>query len=241
VLSVDAENKRISLGLKQIEPNPWEIIKDKYQPGAVIKGVVKNVTDFGVFVGTEEGVDGLVHISDISWLKKIKHPAELYKRGQEVDAVVLNIDPEAERFTLGIKQLTEDPWKTELSERYKTGTILEGEVVSITNFGVFLRLEHDVEGLIHVSELSKKRIEDPNSFCSVGDKLRAVVVNFDSQEKKIGLSIKALEKSEEQDTIDSYMKKQQSANVQLGDMLKKKMEENEVDLSKSEDEKDKEE
>jgi small subunit ribosomal protein S1 len=241
VLNVDAENKRISLGIKQIETNPWEIIKDKYKPGSVVKGTVKNVTEFGIFIGTDEGVDGLVHISDISWMKKIKHPAELFKRGQEVEAVVLNVDPEAERFSLSIKQLTEDPWKNELPNKYKPGTTFEGEVVSITNFGVFLKLEENVEGLIHVSELAKGRVDDPHKFCNVGDKLRAVVINIEPQEKKIGLSIKALEQSEEKDQITDYMTKHESSNVQLGEMLKKKMEENNVEFASSDEEEKKEE
>ena len=231
ILNVDADNKRISLGLKQTEQNPWEIIKEKYKPGSTIKGTVKNVTEFGLFVGTEEAVDGLVHISDISWLRKIKHPAELYKRGQEVEAVVLNVDPENERFSLGIKQLTEDPWKRDLPAKYAPGTTLEGEVVSITNFGVFLRLEPEVEGLIHVSELAKGRVDDPQNFCNVGDTLKAIVVNLDAQEKKIGLSIKALEQSEEDTQYMSYMKQQESPTAQLGDMLKMKIEEKNVEFA----------
>ncbi|MBN1572299.1 MAG: 30S ribosomal protein S1 [Deltaproteobacteria bacterium] len=234
VLNVDAENKRISLGLKQVEPNPWEIIKEKYSPGTVIKGTVKNVTEFGVFVGTDEGVDGLVHISDISWHKKIKHPAEYYKRGQEVEAVVLNVDPTAERFSLGIKQLTEDPWKTEFAEKYKPGTIVEGNVVSITSFGVFLKLQADIEGLIHVSELAKGRVEDPQKFCKVGETLKAVVINLDSNEKKIGLSLRALIQSEEQGDVSSYIDNQEGRNVVLGDVLKKKFEETNISFSDGE-------
>lgn len=209
VLSVDADNKRISLGMKQVEPNPWDTIKKKYKPGTVIKGTVKNVTEFGIFIGTEEGVDGLVHISDLSWLRKVKHPAEIYKRGQEVEAVVLNVDADAERFSLGIKQLTEDPWKKEIPARYQPGTVVEGEVVSITNFGVFLKLEEDVEGLIHVSELAKGRVDDPHKFCNVKDKLKAVVVNLDPAEKKIGLSIKALDQMQDEGNLAEYMKKQE--------------------------------
>lgn len=238
VLSLDAPNKRISLGLKQVEDNPWEVIKEKYAPGSVIKGIVKNVTEFGVFVGTDEGVDGLVHISDISWIKKIKHPAELYKRGQEVDAVVLNVDPNAERFSLSIKHLSDDPWQTEIPKKYKPGTIVEGEVVSITNFGVFLRLEEEIEGLIHVSELAKGRVDDPRTFCNVGDNLKAIVVNMDSREKKIGLSVRALDKSEETGQLSDFMDKQESSTPQLGDVLKKKMEESKITFAKTTDEKE---
>ncbi len=238
VLSVDAENKRISLGLKQVEDNPWEIIKKKYKPGTVIKGTVKNVTEFGIFIGTEEGVDGLVHISDLSWIRKVKHPAELYKRGQEVEAVVLNVDPDAERFSLGIKQLTEDPWKKEIPSRYQPGTVVEGEVVSITNFGVFLKLEDDIEGLIHVSELAKGRVDDPHKFCNVKDKLKAVVVNLDPAEKKIGLSIKALDQGGDESGVAEYMKKQESQTPQLGDVLRAKLEDAKADLPSTNEEKE---
>jgi small subunit ribosomal protein S1 len=238
VLSVDAENKRISLGLKQVEDNPWEIIKKKYKPGTIIKGTVKNVTEFGIFIGTEEGVDGLVHISDLSWIRKVKHPAELYKRGQEVEAVVLNVDPDAERFSLGIKQLTEDPWKKEIPSRYQPGTVVEGEVVSITNFGVFLKLEDDIEGLIHVSELAKGRVDDPHKFCNVKDKLKAVVVNLDPAEKKIGLSIKALDQGQDESGVAEYMKKQESQTPQLGDVLRAKLEDAKADLPSTNEEKE---
>jgi len=238
VLSVDAENKRISLGLKQVEENPWEIIDKKYAPGTIIKGTVKNVTEFGIFIGTEEGVDGLVHISDLSWIRKVKHPAELYKRGQEVEAVVLNVDPEAERFSLGIKQLTEDPWKKEIPSRYQPGTIVEGEVVSITNFGVFLKIEDDVEGLIHVSELAKGRVDDPHKFCNVKDKLKAVVVNLDPAEKKIGLSIKALDQQQDEGSIAEYMKTQENHTPQLGDVLRTKLEDAKADLAQADEEKE---
>ena len=155
-------------------------------------------------------MDGLVHISDLSWIRKVKHPAELYKRGQEVEAVVLNVDPDAERFSLGIKQLCEDPWKKEIPSRYQPGTVVEGEVVSITNFGVFLKLEDDVEGLIHVSELAKGRVDDPHKFCNVKDKLKAVVVNLDPAEKKIGLSIKALDQDQDEGRVAEYLKKQEN-------------------------------
>lgn len=236
VLSVDAENKRISLGLKQIEDNHWEIINKKYSPGTVIKGTVKNVTEFGIFIGTEEGVDGLVHISDLSWIRKVKHPAELYKRGQEVEAVVLNVDPDAERFSLGIKQLSDDPWKKEIPSRYQPGTVVEGEVVSITNFGVFLKLEDDVEGLIHVSELAKGRVDDPHKYCNVKDKLKAVVVNLDPAEKKIGLSIRALDQEQDEGGVAEYMKKQENQPPQLGDVLRAKLEGAKVDLTPTDEE-----
>jgi small subunit ribosomal protein S1 len=238
VLSVDADNKRISLGMKQVEPNPWDTIKKKYRPGTIINGTVKNVTEFGIFIGTEEGVDGLVHISDLSWLRKVKHPAEIYKRGQEVEAVVLNVDADAERFSLGIKQLTEDPWKKEIPARYQPGTVVEGEVVSITNFGVFLKLEEDVEGLIHVSELAKGRVDDPHKFCNVKDKLKAVVVNLDPAEKKIGLSIKAIDQMQDDGNLAEYMKKQEGHTPQLGDVLKAKLGDAKMNLTQADEKKE---
>src|SRR3989338_1462855 len=158
VLNVDVTHRRISLGLKQVMPNPWDELKEKYPVGSVIKGPVRNVTDFGVFVGVSEGIDGLVHISDLHWTKKIKHPSELFKKGDVVDAVVLAVDVQNERLSLGVKQLAPDPW-AEIPQRYPIGNELRGEVTSVTDFGVFVRIEEDVEGLIHVSQLSTERIE----------------------------------------------------------------------------------
>src|SRR3989339_109377 len=163
VLEVEPQRKRISLSLKQVEPNPWEVIGEKYPVGSVIEGKIKNITDFGIFVGIDEGIDGLVHISDISWTQRIKHPAELFKKGQTVQAVVLNIDKENERFSLGMKQMYEDPWET-IPDRYAPGTKVVGKVTSVTDFGVFLEIEEGIEGMIHVSELSKERVNSPADF-----------------------------------------------------------------------------
>ena len=174
VLNVDKDQKRISLGIKQLRPNPWDVIAERYPEGTKIEGKIRNVTDFGVFVGIDEGIDGLVHISDISWTQRIKHPGELYKKGQTVQAVVLNIDKENERFSLGIKQMYEDPWET-LADRYPPGTKVTGKVTSVTDFGVFLEIEEGIEGMIHVSELSRDRVNSPSDFCKVADNLSAVV------------------------------------------------------------------
>ncbi|MEA3362161.1 MAG: 30S ribosomal protein S1, partial [Thermodesulfobacteriota bacterium] len=167
VLALDTDNRRISLGLKQIEPNPWDVIGEKFPIGTIIEGQVKNITDFGIFVGVDEGIDGLVHISDLSWTKRIKHPSEAYKKGDLVKAVVLNIDRDNERFSLGLKQLNTDPWET-VPTRYARGTIVRGKVTSITDFGIFIELEEGIEGLIHVSELSKEKIDSPKDFTEVG-------------------------------------------------------------------------
>ena len=174
VLALDIPNRRISLGLKQIEPNPWEVIGEKFPIGTIIEGQVKNITDFGVFIGVDEGIDGLVHISDLSWTKRVKHPSEIFKKGDTVKAVVLNIDRENERFSLGLKQLTPDPWEA-IPVKYAPGTIVRGKATSVTDFGVFLEIEDGIEGLIHVSELSQEKVESPKDIAHVGDEFEAAV------------------------------------------------------------------
>ncbi|PLX85128.1 MAG: 30S ribosomal protein S1 [Desulfuromonas sp.] len=218
VLALDVPNRRISLGLKQIEPNPWEVIGEKFPIGTVIEGQVKNITDFGIFVGVDEGIDGLVHISDLSWVKRIKHPSELYKKGDLVKAAVLNIDRENERFSLGIKQLTPDPWEA-IPNRFAPGTILRGKVTSVTDFGIFLEVEEGIEGLIHVSEISKEKIDTPKSFANVGDDLEAVVLNVDTVDRKIALSIKHLSDQKEKAEVDAFLGAQKSATSNLGALL----------------------
>jgi len=190
VLDVDAANKRISLGMKQIEANPWEEAERRYPKGTRIKGQVKNITDFGVFIGIEEGIDGLVHVSDLSW-KKVKHPSEIFKKGQEVEALVLNIDGANKRFSLSTKLLERNPWEG-VEDRYKPGMIIEGRVTSVAEFGAFVELEDGLEGLVHVSELSrgKKRGAD----ISEGDIVEVEVLNVDPEDNKIGLSIREVKK-----------------------------------------------
>ncbi|MBI2988829.1 MAG: 30S ribosomal protein S1 [Deltaproteobacteria bacterium] len=210
ILNVDPNHRRISLGLKQVLPNPWEQVKEKYPAGSVIQGAVRNVTDFGIFVGVEEGIDGLVHVSDLHWTKKIKHPSELYKKGDMVEAKVLGVDVENERFSLGIKQLNTDPWKV-IAERYPAGSKVKGEVTSLPDFGVFVRLEEGVEGLIHISQLSTERVDKPSSLFKVGDSVEAEVIHVEPHERKIGLSIRALKKTEERQEMESYLKKEKEA------------------------------
>jgi small subunit ribosomal protein S1 len=219
VLNIDTTNKRISLGLKQVEPNPWTVIGEKYPVGTTIEGRIKNITDFGIFIGIDEGIDGLVHISDISWTKRIKHPSEIYKKGQEVQAVVLNIDEANERFSLGIKQLTSDPWE-EIPERYKPGTRITGTVTNITDFGVFVELEEGIEGLIHVSELTKEKGSNPLSRFKVDDVIQAKVININKDEKKIGLSIKQLEESDEDNIYKKYLNNSRQATSNFGELLR---------------------
>jgi small subunit ribosomal protein S1 len=222
VLGVDVPSRRISLGLKQIQMNPWTVIGDKYPVGTKIEGQIKNVTDFGVFIGVEDGIDGLVHVSDMSWTKRIKHPSELYSKGQTVQAVVLNIDPENERLSLGIKQLIPDPWN-EIPEKYKPGTKVKGKVTSVTDFGIFLEIEEGIEGLIHVSELSQEKVATPKGFAAVDDELEAMVLNIDQSDKKIALSIKALAVSESRGDFSSFGNSQGEATSNLGELLKEEM------------------
>jgi small subunit ribosomal protein S1 len=222
VLNIDSGNKRISLGLKQAEPNPWDIIGERYPVGTTIEGRIKNITDFGIFIGIDEGIDGLVHISDISWTKRIKHPSEIYKKGQEVQAVVLSIDKGNERFSLGIKQLTADPWDA-VPIKYKPGTRITGTVTNVTDFGVFVELEEGIEGLIHVSELSKEKGGNPLSRFNVDDVIQAKVINVSRADKKIGLSIRKMEESEEREIYKSYLEGRNGATSNLGELLKKGM------------------
>lgn len=222
VLNIDVPKKRISLGMKQVEPNPWDVIEEKYPVGTTIEGKIKNITDFGIFIGIDEGIDGLVHISDISWTKRIKHPAEIYKKGQEIQTIVLNIGKDSERFSLGIKQLTSDPWD-EIPEKYKQGTRVTGTVTNVTDFGIFVELEEGIEGLIHVSELPKDKIENPLSRFQIDDVIQAKVVNVSREDKKIGLSIRKLEEESEKDILKTYLDNRQETTSNLGELLKEEM------------------
>ncbi|MDP8254116.1 MAG: 30S ribosomal protein S1 [Candidatus Alcyoniella australis] len=219
VLDLKKDQRRISLGLKQTEPNPWVVVEDKYPVGTRIVGKIRNITDFGIFVGIEEGIDGLIHISDISWTQRVRHPGEMYKKSQEVEAVVLNIDRENERFSLGVKQLTPDPWST-IPNRYSVRQVVEGEVLNITDFGIFVFLEDGIEGLIHVSELGRKKVEDPNTIAKVGDKIKAEIISIDQGERKIRLSIKSLQEKSEADDVHDYIKRQESGTSSIGDLIK---------------------
>lgn len=207
VLDVDSVNRRISLGLKQAEPNPWEMVRINHPVGTRVKGKVKNITDFGIFVGIEEGIDGLVHISDLHWTKKVRHPSDLYKKGDEVEAVVLAIDVENERISLGIKQLASDPWQT-MDQRYPVGARVKGKVTSVTDFGVFVEIEEGVEGLIHVSQLSTERVEKPQDAFHPGQDVEAEVTSVDVRDRKIALSIRALRRTEEREEMESYLKRE---------------------------------
>ncbi|MCH8208996.1 MAG: S1 RNA-binding domain-containing protein, partial [Nitrospinae bacterium] len=194
VLTLDKEKKRISLGMKQIEPNPWESIEEKYPIDSQVEGIVRNLTDFGGFVELEEGVDGLIHISDLSWNKKIKHPSEVLKKKERIMAVVLSIDKDNCRISLGIKQLEPDPWE-KIPGQYPIGTEVEVTIVKVTGFGAFAEFDDGLEGLIHISQLSSEPVSNPEKVVKVGKKVKAKIIKVDPVTKKIGLSIKAYEKN----------------------------------------------
>ena len=223
VLNIEPETKRISLGMKQLLPNPWDLVTDNYPVGSVIEGKVKNITDFGIFIGIEEGIDGLIHVSDLSWTERIKHPSEKYSKGETIQAAVLKIDKEHERFSLGIKQLEPDPWQAAYNN-YPSGTIIEGNITNVTDFGVFVQLEEGIEGLVHVSEISKDKVKTPIGMYEVGDTLKAIVINVSAKDRKIGLSIKTLEEDGEEGAAENYAKKKEEAEASapstFGDLLK---------------------
>jgi small subunit ribosomal protein S1 len=190
VLSLDKDKKRISLGMKQIEPNPWETIEERYPAGAIVEGRVRNLADFGAFVELEDGVDGLIHISDMSWTQKVKHPSELLKKRDKVRCIVLSVDKENERLSLGLKQLEKDPWDG-VEERFPIGSEVKCVITKVANFGAFAELESGIEGLIHVSQLSTNRIANPRKAVKVGQDVTAKVIKLDAANRRIGLSIKA--------------------------------------------------
>jgi small subunit ribosomal protein S1 len=219
VLGIDQEAHRISLGLKQTESNPWSQLVEKYPIGSKIKGKVRNLTEFGAFVEVEEGIDGLIHISDLSWTKRVKHPSEVLKKGDVVEAVVLNIDAENQRLSLGLKQLATDMWD-EFFAHHKVGDVVEGKIVRLTNFGAFVELHEGIEGLVHVSELDEKRIEKPEEQFKPGDVFAMKILKINEGEKKIGLSIKAVKQDEYQRDLDSYREQAGSDRSTLGDAFR---------------------
>jgi small subunit ribosomal protein S1 len=219
VLGIDQEAHRISLGLKQVESNPWEQLVEKYPIGSKIKGKVRNLTEFGAFVEVEEGIDGLIHISDLSWTKRVKHPSEVLKKGDVVEAIVLNIDADNQRLSLGLKQLATDIWD-EFFAHHKVGDIVEGKIVRITNFGVFAELHEGIEGLVHVSELDEKRIEHPEDHFKIGDTHPMKVIKISETDRKIGLSIRAVKHDEYQRDFQSYRETAGNERSTLGDAFR---------------------
>ena len=219
VLGIDQEAHRISLGLKQIEANPWEQLAEKYPIGSRIQGKVRNLTEFGAFVEVEEGIDGLIHISDLSWTKRVKHPSEMLKKGDTVDAIVLSIDAENQRLSLGLKQLATDVWDDFFSQ-HKVGDVVEGRIVRLTTFGAFAEVIEGIEGLIHISELDDKRVENPEAQFKVGDAYAMKIIKVNETEKKIGLSIRAVKHDEYQRDLENYRESQGSDRYTIGDAIR---------------------
>ena len=193
VLDINKDKQEISLGMKQTEKNPWEEVEEKYPPETVIEGKVRNLTNYGAFIEIEEGIDGLLHVSDISWTKKVNHPSEVLKKGDVVKAVVLSVDPQKKRVALGMKQLDEDPWRSDIPKRYLVGSEVTGQITKLTNFGAFVELEDNLEGLLHISELSDKKLKSPEEVVSVGQSITCRIIKVDPEERKIGLSLVRIE------------------------------------------------
>jgi small subunit ribosomal protein S1 len=210
--------------MKQLQPNPWDVVSENYPVGSIIEGKIKNITDFGVFIGIEEGIDGLIHVSDLSWTERIKHPSEKYGKGETIQAVVLKIDRENERFSLGVKQLEPDPWQ-ETIEKYPVGSKVKGKITNVTDFGIFVEVEEGIEGLVHVSEISKEKVSTPVGMYNVGDTLEARVINVSAKDRKIGLSIKALSDESAEGSYEDFKQKQaKNGPSTIGDLLKEELE-----------------
>ena len=222
VLQVDARNKRIALGLKQTEINPWNLLREKYPVGTVVNGKVRSVTSFGIFVGIEDGIDGLIHLQDISWSRKMKNPAETFKKGDEVEAVVLHIDPDKERFALGIKQMGADPWER-VHDRYPIGSVVTGTISKLLDFGAIVELEDEVEGLVHVSEIRTEKVENITKVLKVGDPVTAMVINLIPEERKLGLSIRRHLEAQESGDYQEYLRAQKAAPTTIGDLIREKL------------------
>ena len=216
VLNVDQASRKISLGMKQTAPNPWDLVEGKYAIGTRIEGKVKSLTDFGAFVGLEEGIDGLIHISDMSWTKHIKHPSELFKKGQKVDAVVLRIDKEKERLSLGFKQLKNDPWDDEIPNRYAVGDVAVGKVSKVADFGIFVELDGGVEGLIHISEAGFDPQAKLEEKFKLQDEVTAKIIKVDREERKIALSLRDLQMDSDRRKVDEYHATQGALDQSLG-------------------------
>ena len=210
ILGVDAQGQQLSLGIKQTQSNPWDIVLEKYPENAQVTGKVRNLTNYGAFIELEEGIDGLLHVSDMSWTRKISHPSELLTKGQQVRCRVLSVDQTRRRIALGLKQLDDDPWNTTIPAKYQPGQLVSGKVTKITNFGVFVGLEDSLEGLLHISELADHKVENPEDIVKVGDEIEVKVLRVDSEERKIGLSRKRVDWSEEQHLAEAEKEKEQS-------------------------------
>ncbi len=197
VLGISKEDQKISLGIRQLQANPWDLVQDKYPPGTRVRGQVRNLTSYGAFVELEEGIDGMVHVSDISWTRKVNHPSEVFKKGDEIEVQILEIDKPNQRISVGYKQLVEDPWDN-IDKYYKMGDLVTGKVTKLANFGAFIGLEHDIDGLVHISQISEDRVDRIRNVLKVGEEVHSRVIKIDRAERRIGLSIKAANYSTEQ-------------------------------------------
>jgi small subunit ribosomal protein S1 len=215
VLDINQEKQEISLGMKQTQSNPWDKVADRYPPGAMVKGRVRNLTNYGAFIEIEEGIDGLLHVSDMSWTRKIGHPSEVVEKGQEVECKVVSVDQERRRIALGLKQLDDDPWASDIPTRYQPGQLVKGKVTKITNFGVFVGLEDGLEGLLHISELADHKVENPEDVVKVGDEIEVKILRVDAEERKIGLSRKRVEWADDDLSVDEAVMADANGGVEL--------------------------
>jgi small subunit ribosomal protein S1 len=199
ILGVDRQGQQLSLGMKQTQQNPWDRVNLRYPVGQVVTGRVRNLTNYGAFIELEEGIDGLLHVSDMSWTRKISHPNEMLEKGKEVTCRVLSVDQERRRIALGLKQMDEDPWSRDIPNKYQPGQVIRGKVTKITNFGVFVGLEDGLEGLLHISELADHKVENPEEVVKVGEEIDVKILRVDTEERKIGLSRKRVEWAEEEE------------------------------------------
>src|ERR1043166_4762305 len=189
VLNINKEKQEISLGMKQVQPNPWDKVAERFPPATVVNGIVRNLTNYGAFIEVEEGIDGLLHVSDMSWVRKVSNPNEVVKKGDKVTCVVLNVDQERKRVALGLKQMANEPWEGDIPSKYRPGMVCKGKVTKITNFGVFVELEPGLEGLLHISELSDHKVDNPEEVVKVGQKVEVRIIKIDPDERKIGLTL----------------------------------------------------
>jgi small subunit ribosomal protein S1 len=221
VLGIQKEDQKISLGMRQLETNPWEMARHNYPVGARVRGKVRNLTTYGAFIELEEGIDGMVHVSDMSWTRKVNHPSEVVKKGDEVDAMVLDVDADSQRISLGMKQVMEDPW-SEIDRHFKIGDLVQGKISKLTSYGAFVELDHDIDGLVHISQVAEERVEKIKDHLNAGDTVTARVIKIDKEERRIGLSIKAANYSDEElakerAVLDTMSNTEDMTN--LGDLL----------------------
>jgi small subunit ribosomal protein S1 len=221
VLLINKDRQEISLGIKQTQDNPWELVDEKYPIGKEVVGTVRNLTNYGAFIEIEEGIDGLLHVSDMSWVRKISHPNEIVTKGQQITCRILSVDKKSRRIALGLKQLTEDPWERRIPEKYQPNQLVKGEVTKITNFGVFISLEDDLEGLLHISELANHKVENPEDIVKVGEEIEVKILRVDPEERKIGLSRKRAEWTEEQEAAAAAEEQSEGGEANISPELLK--------------------